>query len=104
MSIRVSKPFDFLRVKMFCFSFAVERCFRFFQTDFFLAVGLQNGQICLFDVLGNGDFRLRLEEKSNLNEENRPVIDVIWSSDSKWLLVVFDENRYELCELKQCEK
>lgn len=103
MSIRVSKPFDFLRVKMFFFSL-ISKVFFVFSDGFFLAVGLQNGQICLFDVLGNGDFRLRLEEKSNSNDENRPVIDVIWSSDSKWLLVVFDENRHELCESKQRKK
>jgi hypothetical protein len=24
-----------------------------------LAVGLQNGNVCIFDVLGNGDFHLR---------------------------------------------
>jgi len=26
-----------------------------------LAVGLQNGNVCIFDVLGNGDFHLRTD-------------------------------------------
>jgi hypothetical protein len=27
-----------------------------------LAIGLQNGTICVFNVLGNGDFHLRTDE------------------------------------------
>ncbi len=33
-----------------------------------LAVGLQNGMICIFDVLGNGDFHLRTDGTSRVKK------------------------------------
>jgi hypothetical protein len=32
-----------------------------------LAIGLQNGTVCVFDVVGNGDFHLRKEANSQVN-------------------------------------
>lgn len=40
----------------------------------YLAVGLQNGQICVFDVLGNGDIRLRQEHMAQVFDRNRSML------------------------------
>ena len=34
-----------------------------------LAVGLQNGTICVFDVVGNGDFQLRTDGSSQVKNK-----------------------------------
>jgi hypothetical protein len=34
-----------------------------------LAIGLQNGMIWIYDVLGNGDFQLRTDGKSQVKKE-----------------------------------
>jgi hypothetical protein len=41
-----------------------------------LAVGLQNGMICIFDVLGNGDFHLRTNGTSPVKKKFRKKIYV----------------------------
>jgi hypothetical protein len=33
-----------------------------------LAIGLQNGTVCVFDVLGNGDFHLRTDGISQVDQ------------------------------------
>jgi hypothetical protein len=34
-----------------------------------LAIGLQNGTVCIFNVLGNGDFNLRTDGTSQVYNE-----------------------------------
>lgn len=63
-----------------------------------LAIGLQNGMIWIFDVVGNGDFQLRTDGSAQYH--NAPVTDVIWSVDSNYLLGVYDDNNYNICKWK----
>ena len=79
-----------------------------------LAVGLQNGGVCIYDVRGNGDFQLRTNSIAEVEmrcavptlvclrclkqNDNPPVTDVIWSADSAHLLVVYADNDYNICE------
>ncbi|CAM4924279.1 unnamed protein product [Rotaria socialis] len=59
-----------------------------------LAVGLKNGMICLFEVLGNGEFNLRTN--GNFQNNNLPVIDMIWSVDSSYLLAIYNGDNYNV--------
>lgn len=63
-----------------------------------LAIGLQNGMIWIFDVVGNGDFQLRIDGREQYH--NAPVTDVIWSMDSSYLLGVYEDNYYNICKWK----
>ena len=73
-----------------------ERFFECFLDGGDLAIGLQNGTIWIFDVLGNGDFQIRTDGTSQYN--NTPVTDVIWSVDSCYLLGVYSDNNYNICK------
>ncbi|CAF4732660.1 unnamed protein product [Rotaria sp. Silwood1] len=59
-----------------------------------LAVGLQNGMICIFNVLGNGDFNFRADGISQNN--NAFITDIIWSVDSAYLLAIYSNNNYNI--------
>ncbi|CAF4343753.1 unnamed protein product, partial [Rotaria sp. Silwood2] len=59
-----------------------------------LAVGLQNGNVFIFNVLGNGDFPLHTN--GILHNDRSPVSDLIWSIDSKYLLVIYADNNYNI--------
>ncbi|CAF4245591.1 unnamed protein product, partial [Rotaria sp. Silwood2] len=59
-----------------------------------LAVGLQNGNVFIFNVLGNGDFPLHTN--GILHNDRSPVSDLIWSIDSKYLLVIYVDNNYNI--------
>ncbi|CAF0869591.1 unnamed protein product [Rotaria sordida] len=64
-----------------------------------LAVGLQNGRICIFNVLGNGDFNLRTDGIFQ-NNNNTPIIDIIWSVDSNYLLAIYSDNNYNIWSIQ----
>ncbi|CAF4181076.1 unnamed protein product [Rotaria socialis] len=66
-----------------------------------LAVGLHNGQVYMFQVIGNGDFYLRTD--GILHNNNPPVSDVMWSTDSKYLLVVYTDNDYSIWSIPSFE-
>ncbi|CAF1942420.1 unnamed protein product [Rotaria magnacalcarata] len=59
-----------------------------------LAVGLKNGAICLFEVLGNGEFNLRTN--GTFQNNNLPVVDIIWSVDSSYLLAIYNDDNYNI--------
>ncbi|CAF0968280.1 unnamed protein product [Adineta steineri] len=59
-----------------------------------LAIGLQNGAVFIFSVLGNGEFHLRTD--GTLQNNNVPVTDIIWSIDSSYLLAVYSDNNYNI--------
>ncbi|CAF3919790.1 unnamed protein product [Rotaria sp. Silwood2] len=59
-----------------------------------LAVGLQNGMIYIFNVLGNGEFNLRAD---GIPQNNiAPITDIIWSVDSGYLLAIYNDNNYNI--------
>ncbi|CAF4520784.1 unnamed protein product [Rotaria socialis] len=66
-----------------------------------LAVGLHNGQVYMFQIIGNGDFYLRTD--GILHNNNPPVSDVMWSTDSKYLLVVYTDNDYSIWSIPSFE-
>ncbi|CAF3461067.1 unnamed protein product [Rotaria sp. Silwood1] len=66
-----------------------------------LAVGLQNGNAFIFNVLGNGDFALHT--KGILHNDKSPVNDLIWSIDSKYLLVIYADNDYNIWSISTFE-
>ncbi|CAM4744928.1 unnamed protein product [Rotaria magnacalcarata] len=66
-----------------------------------LSVGLHNGQVYIFEVIGNGDFYLRTD--GILHNNNPPVSDVMWSIDSKYLLVVYIDNDYSIWSIPSFE-
>lgn len=43
-----------------------------------LAVGLQNGNICMFDVLGNGDFHARSDGILQVSEKKGVLPRMEW--------------------------
>ncbi|CAF0968199.1 unnamed protein product [Adineta ricciae] len=67
---------------------------RFSPDGLSLAVGLHNGNVCIFDVLGNGDFHQHPD--GLLQNDTAAVSTVIWSVDGKYLLVVYSDNDYNI--------
>ncbi|CAF0804031.1 unnamed protein product [Adineta ricciae] len=59
-----------------------------------LAIGLQNGSVFIFNVIGNGDFQLRTD--SAAQQKNVPVTDVVWSVDSSYLIAVYSDSNYHI--------
>ncbi|CAF0951427.1 unnamed protein product [Rotaria sordida] len=66
-----------------------------------LAVGLHNGNAFIFNVLGNGDFSLHTN--GILHNDKSHVSDVIWSIDSKYLLVIYTDNDYNIWSIPTFE-
>ncbi|CAF0843157.1 unnamed protein product [Adineta steineri] len=74
---------------------------RFSPDGLNLAVGLHNGNVCIFDVIGNGDFHLRTD--GILQNDTAAVNSVIWSVDTKYLLAIYTDNDYNIWTLPSFE-